>query len=623
MRCWRITGFVVLSTMACAHAAPRGSPAAASLDGAWIVTTTEASGTELQFRMTFEVSDGRLDAYSRAGAVDQVIPWYQSVAGRLLRKLPRHGALVLIDGEVTGNEIKGQLVSPLMRRYDVRAVFTGDRIDGKLLYPNFPDFKPGRISAVRSTSTKPLRDYIAIGERARDSAAVTIYDPGLIHTKVYRQFFDGFLADMRRAQDDLDAAVAFNSRSQKLPFTHTGFIRNPRIAAMSYDELVFGDTTMFPDTLVTLSFPGPGVAMLRISRWERVLDAVDRAFQRIDSARADILILDFRSNPGGDWTAMAPLSHLFADSVPLGFGMSSIWHSRHPKPPTALAPGIPLLTNDSTGLSLITSLHSVGVVAVTATPRAPLFKGKVFLLIDSRAGSASELPAEALRSSGRATLIGTRTAGAMLLALPHRAGDGWIMLFPEADFVMTSGKIIEGHGVAPHVEAARGTELHVVADSVAARSPIAAAMLRALGSYRLGQLDDAERHYREAERLSPTGTAWTGVVFVAMARKQWDTAFALVDRRARTDTSPNVAITRARVAVAAGRELERSVDEMRAILQRRPAYGTSTRANAHKRLGQLLLAAGDTASARAELAESVALEPRDAEALSTLARLKR
>ena len=620
MRCWRIGGFMLLSTMACVHAAPRGSPAAPSLDGTWVVTTIEVSGTELQFRMTFEVSNGRLDAYSRAGAVDQVIPWYQSVVGRMLRKLPRHGALFLIDGEVSGNEIKGEVISPLMRRYEVRAKVTGDRIEGELLRPNSP---PGRISAVRSTSTKPLRDYVTIGERARDSAAATIYDPALTDTKVYRQFFDDFLADMRRAQDDLDAAVAFNSRSQKLPFTHTGFIRNPRIAAMSYDELVFGDTTIFPDTLVTLSFPGPGVAMLRVSRWERVLDPVDRAFQRIDSARSDILILDFRSNPGGDWTAMAPLSHLFADSVALGFGMSSKWHSRNSKPPAGLAPGIPLMTNDSTGLSLITSLNSVGIAAVTATPRAPLFKGKVFLLIDSRAGSASELPAEALRSSGRATLIGTRTAGALLLALPHRVGDGWIMLFPEADFISLSGRTIEGQGVDPHVEAARGTELHVVADSVAARSPIAAAMLRAVGSYNLGRLDDAERHYREAERLSPTGSAWTGTVFIAMARKQWDTAFALVDRRARTDSSPNVAITRARVAATAGRGIERSVDEMRAILQRRPPYGTSTRANAHKRLALLLLAAGDTASARAELAASVALEPRDAEALSTLARLKR
>jgi hypothetical protein len=611
----------VMATIACAH--PVSSPSGGSIAGAWIVTIAEPSGTELDFRMTLDVSKGRVDAYSRAGAVDDVVPWYTSVAGRLFRKLPPHGALVSMTGGLSGNEFNGELKSAFLRTYDVHAIITAEGITGELRRPNSGTSLPGRISAVRPTSSKPLRDYVAIAERARDTAAAIIYDPRLIGTKAYQEFFDGFLADMRRAQDDLDAAVAFNSRSAKLPFSHTGFIRHPRIAAMSYDELVFGDTTILPDTLVTLSFPGPGVAMLRISRWERVLDAVDRAFRRIDSAKVDILILDIRANPGGDWTALSPLSHLLADSVSLGYGLASKWHTRHAQPPSSRA-GMPLLTSDSIGLSLITSLHSVGVAAVTSTPRAPLFKGKVFLLIDGRAGSASELPAEALRATGRAVLIGTPTAGKMLLALPHRVGDDWIMLFPEADFVSAAGKPIEGIGVAPHVEAPRGRELFVAADSVAARSPLAAAMLRAVASYNLGRFDDAARFYQEANRLTPTSDGpWLGLVFVEMARKRWDRAVALVDERARTDSSPNVAITRALVATASGRDLDRSLSELRAILERKPSYRASTLARTHKRLGLLLLAKGDTAAARGELTSSVALDPRDAEALSTLARLKR
>ena len=629
-RRWILAGLVGFATTSSAR--PSNPSPASEVGGAWVVTIAEADGTELDVKMTVRLSDCgpqatdcRVDAFSRAGAVHQILPWYKSLAGRVLRRLPPHGAFLRITGRLVGDRLDGELTSEFTRSYDVRAVVTRDRISGELRPRNSPNAPLGRIAGIRPTSDGPLRDYAGIGSRARDSAAAVIYDPHLVGTSVWNEVFDGFLADMRRAQDDLDAAVAFNSRSGRLPFSHTGFIRNPRIAAMSFAELVFGDTTIFPDTLVTLSFPGPGVAMLQVRRWERVTAVIDQAFRRIDSARADILILDFRWNPGGDFSAFAPLSHLLADSVALGFSMSRKWHAVHQQPPSSREPGTPIVTSDSTGESLIEALHSVGVVAATSTPRAPVFKGKVFLLINERAGSASEPPAEALRATGRATLIGRRTGGKMLLALPHRAGDGWIILFPEADYVAASGKPIEGIGVAPHIETRYPDEMFVVADSIQARSPLAAAVLRGFTSFNVGRWDDAERFYREAERLSPPGSngAWSARVTIAMAQRQWDRAFALVDERARTDSGPGVSIMRARVATAAKRDLDRSIRELRAILSRQPAYSPATQAAGHKRLAQALLVNGDTASAVAELAASIKLEPRDAEALSTFARLRR
>jgi tetratricopeptide (TPR) repeat protein len=269
-------------------------------------------------------------------------------------------------------------------------------------------------------------------------------------------------------------------------------------------------------------------------------------------------------------------------------------------------------------------LQSAGIAALMSTPRAPLFRGKVFLLINERAGSASEPPAEALRATGRATLIGRPTAGRMLMALPHRVGDDFIILFPEADYLTADGKPIENVGVKPHFEVPRDSEMFVVADSVAGRSPVAAALLRANANYSLRRWGEADRQYRELERLAPSSISGrSGLVNVALAQQDWEKAFALIDERARADSSINVAILRSRAAAASRRDLDRSIGELRAILDRQPPYGTGTRANTRKRLAFVLLAAGDTASAMRELAQATELEPRDAEALSTLARLKR
>jgi tetratricopeptide (TPR) repeat protein len=298
------------------------------------------------------------------------------------------------------------------------------------------------------------------------------------------------------------------------------------------------------------------------------------------------------------------------------------WYAKHPEPPER-TPGMRLLTSDSTNEAVIHGLQSDGIIAAMSTPRAPLFTGKVFVLINERTGSASEPPAEALRATGRATLIGHRTGGAMLMALPHRVGDGWVILFPEADYVTAAGKPIEGVGVAPDIEVPTNHELLVVADSVEARSPVAAALLRANAYWALNRWAEAERYYRELERLAPASIngRW-GLVSVAMAQKQWDKAFALVDERARVDSSPNVAILRSRVAAQSKRDIERSITELRAIVNRRPPYSAAMLANAHRRLAFVFLAAGDTTSAVPELEAALKIEPRDAETLSTMARLR-
>lgn len=615
----------ILSTLLILLGSDARAQQAPSIEGTWVVSIGEADGTELDVRMTFARSSQGFEAWSKANAVQDQLPWYTAFAARLFRKLPAHGAFMHLKGRITSDTIEAELTSQFMRAYDVHATLRGDRMIGTLVPRNAPNAAPGSFRASRSSSTGPLRDYVSIAKRVRDTAAATIYDPALAGGRAWNDFFRDFSRDMARADDDLDAVVAFNARAARLPFSHAGFIRNPRIAATSYAELVRGDTAIFPDTLVTLTFPAPDVAQLRVTKWERVSEAVHRAFARIDSVHATTLILDIRSNPGGDATSAVPLSHLVSDSTNMGFFLGPKWYEAHNGPPAdSMRNRVPWLTSDSSGTTLLDRVRSNGIVAVTVIPVRPLFAGKVFLLVDRNTGSASEPLAHALKESGRATVIGTRTAGHMLTALPHAVGDGFIVRLPEADYYATGGVRLEGNGVSPHVEAQRGREFLVVADSLAARSPLAAAVIRGNAFYNLRDFAAADRYFAEAERLSPKNANLRSArVVVAMAEQKWDQAERLLEQAAQGDTTPATPFVRARFAVASRRNMDRSIAEMRSILSREPPYATNTRATAHKRLGLLLNAAGDTAAAIQELERSVALEPRDAEALSTLAALRR
>lgn len=97
--------------------------------------------------------------------------------------------------------------------------------------------------------------------------------------------------------------------------------------------------------------------------------------------------------------------------------------------------------------------ESKPMVAKTRGDRA--FKGRLFVLIDSNSGSASELLARVVQLEKRGTVIGDRTAGKVMRSslYPHQIGIDIVVYYgvsvTDADLIMSDGKSLEGVGVAP------------------------------------------------------------------------------------------------------------------------------------------------------------------------------
>jgi tetratricopeptide (TPR) repeat protein len=234
------------------------------------------------------------------------------------------------------------------------------------------------------------------------------------------------------------------------------------------------------------------------------------------------------------------------------------WYKSHGGPPTgAELETIPVLSSEGAGQRLFDELRRHGAVSGRVTPKAPRFDGAVYLLVDRRTASASEVLAHALKVSGRATLVGSRTAGSMLTALPHALRDGWVLTIPEADFIAADGTRIEGKGVPADLPAASGEPFLVVADQIKEAAPYSSAVLRAGSLESLQRPAEAERAYKEA--------------------------LSVADRQ---DPVPH----------------------------------TRSRANVHKRIAFILKGRGDHEAARKEYAEVLQLDPEDAEAKAALRR---
>jgi carboxyl-terminal processing protease len=144
--------------------------------------------------------------------------------------------------------------------------------------------------------------------------------------------------------------------------------------------------------------------------------------QKLAGARG--LILDLRSNGGGDAEAMSDIASAF-----LGIGSNLGQFT------------------DRAGTSFTISTH----LRSALTPD-PLEQTKLPLIVltSERTASAAEIFVEALRISRRATIIGTETCGCVLaVRTRHLLPDGGLLDVSELDYETAQGQRLEGHGLKP------------------------------------------------------------------------------------------------------------------------------------------------------------------------------
>jgi C-terminal processing protease CtpA/Prc len=167
---------------------------------------------------------------------------------------------------------------------------------------------------------------------------------------------------------------------------------------------------------------------------------VDQALRRAQGFRA--LVIDMRGNPGGLESTLLRLAGGLVGADTFGV--------RRQRDKTE-----PLRTR--TG--------------------GPQFTGPVVAVVDGQSGSAAELLAYLLQMRKRGTVVGDRTAGAVMEASgrQHRVGTDVVVFYytqvTQADLIFSDGTRLEGRGVIPdEVILPSGTDLAAHRDAALARA---------------------------------------------------------------------------------------------------------------------------------------------------------
>lgn len=192
----------------------------------------------------------------------------------------------------------------------------------------------------------------------------------------------------------------------------------------------------------TLTWPDKDTAVLTVHTFDVSYSAENVENLLKQAAGAKNLIVDLRSNPGGSiMHLMHLMGLLLPPDTPIGTFITRSMVDRYVKEEKGKATDLAAIARWSHNGRLTTRLEGI-----------PPFKGHEAVLINGGSGSAAEIAAAALQDEADAPVVGTRSAGAVLVSVMQTMPDGFALQYPITDFVTPNGVRLEGTGVKPLVE---------------------------------------------------------------------------------------------------------------------------------------------------------------------------
>jgi len=372
----------------------------------------------------------------------------------LLKDLPGDqqiddGLMVFEASRTVAGSYIGKITAP-WKKGTIELSIDDDKFSGSIEGGLFA----GPISGTRVTKTASVRDYPAILAAFDAVVASRLFSPSDLQQPAYAVFRTRLGQIAAVATNDLDLLFGFDWLWQNDPFSHFQLKRSQQSA----EELfAFFDSYRVGFEAATVEFDGK-IATLKVRTMmgADTIEQIVAAYERIAVEQPSALIIDLRGNGGGAFAVKPLVEHVIDEPVDAGYFLSQVWNRGHDRLPAmeeifAATPWV--------GWSISAfwkSVQEAEILRIQFHPATPNYDGPVFVLVDAASASATELAADAFRSSGITTIIGQPTAGEMLSQSMFDVADGFIVSLPVADYYSVANGRIEGAGVP--VDIATGSD---------------------------------------------------------------------------------------------------------------------------------------------------------------------
>ncbi|HET8750809.1 MAG TPA: S41 family peptidase [Sphingomicrobium sp.] len=278
----------------------------------------------------------------------------------------------------------------------------------------------------------------ALVARFVDRAAAEDYAAMLKKNAAAGRYDSGTRGDLTKLMTDDLLAV------HKDGHLHVMLAPPPRAAGASGEERR-GPPANWPPLIQSAKTIAPGIGYIRFTAFMGTDEEMAGVRKWLAENRDDkVLIFDLRNHHGGGLDEQdAIFSYLFAEKTPLV--KMAVAKDLYDGGGSPLESG-PTLVFAADGNKM------VGTHSAIPGPDTPLRKAKVYLLVSNRTASAAEHFSLALKSTGRATLIGEATAGANHFGGAEPLNDHFAVWMPVGrTYDIKTGKDWEGSGIEPDI----------------------------------------------------------------------------------------------------------------------------------------------------------------------------
>jgi hypothetical protein len=405
-----------------------------------------------RFFMNFETDGDNFTAYSRKNADKDILGVGTSSLGRAFSKKYKNnfknGTLLrIVEGKhkIENDTLKlsGIFTSAIGKFGD----FNGYVIENDLYvtFVNELGEQVGMIKGSKNTFQPPLEDYPDLFKASVRLTEEKVFNKNVLQTRKWKKFERNMTKVSDKVQDDMEMVFAFLYYARKSPISHYMLFKS-----LEQEN----DTTIVDDNkYVFLEEKSPQTAYIKITSFASTAAEMDSVFQIIIQNDYQNLIVDLRNNPGGNIEAALSFATSVVDTTFYGgVFLTQKWFNKHNKPPTVENyPDFSHFTEANNDL-ILEGIHNTTGLCLKIVPKPEVYKGNIYILTNKRTGSACEPVVYGFKQHKRATIIGEKTAGAMLNGEYFELERGFGMFIPTADYYASDGFRIDQKGVKPNIK---------------------------------------------------------------------------------------------------------------------------------------------------------------------------
>ena len=392
--------------------------------------------------LTLHLNDAKktFEAYTRKDALKDLAGIFTYTLAKAAGKL-KYPEIVFIEGKTQNKKDSLQLTGTF--NYFEKQFLFSSSISGNHFIGKYIDTKnrPHQLTGIKVANDKPIRDYGAIVTSAFSITEKNLLNPAWLKSGEWQSFRKKVNELKPKIADDYELAAIFYWLGKDLPFSPYE-IRRITSRNNSSDRK-------------------NEVNLREVKGYSAVLDGnkLPAGQKEMDSIAVIIakkgytnIILDLRGRTNiNPCTANVLVNYLSDKSFNAGIYLTRKWFESNISISKVQDYKITFKSFSDPGYQAGELYKEPGRL-IDIIPWKKSFKGKVYVLTDSRTSKVAEALVSILKSEKIATIIGQKTAGTTMFAEHIRISNDYVIIIPVSDYYTSEGKNLNKTGIEPDIK---------------------------------------------------------------------------------------------------------------------------------------------------------------------------